>query len=503
MVNAGVGAGIGILIFMLVQGYNVLPFILLLVLGYFVWTLIVQKKVIPGTGKGVLIVDGDHKVGFEDIGGQSTGKKELQEALDFMIDSDRLRHLGIRPLKGILLSGPPGTGKTLMAKAAAHYTDSAFLSMAGSEFVQMYAGVGAERVRGLFNKARQLAKREKKDSAIIFIDELDILGAKRGGNVSHYEYDQTLNQLLVEMDGMGTDSGPQILVIGATNRAEALDQALLRPGRFDRQVRVDLPDKEGRLDILKIHTANKPLGDDVNLEKIAQETFGFSGAHLESVANEAAVFAWREKKEQIGQKHLSEAVEKVMMGEKLERRPGREELHRVAVHESGHALMAELLKPDSVSQITVRPRGAALGYVRHYPQDDIYLYTQNMLEEQIMIALAGSGAEKLIFHDRSTGNAGDYDSALNIVEKMIQSGMTTLGVVDLEYLSEEQRQEITHNVLDELEKQMTAVLTEKREILLLLAQKLEEDESIDGDILRAILAQAEPAPKEAEAKTSA
>ncbi len=488
MVNIALGAGIGVLLFLLVQGYNVLPLVLLAGFVYMTWTVLVQKKVISGGEKGVL-VGNSHGVAFEDIGGQNTGKKELQEALDFMVDSERLRKLGIRPIKGILLSGPPGTGKTLLAKAAAQYTDSAFLSMAGSEFVQMYAGVGAERVRGLFNKARLLAKKEKKKSSIIFIDELDILGAKRGGNVSHHEYDQTLNQLLVEMDGMGTEEGPQVLVIGATNRAEALDPALLRPGRFDRQVRVDLPDKEGRLAILKIHTVKKPLADDVDLEKLAQETFGFSGAHLESVANEAAVFAWRENQEKITQKHLSEAVEKVMMGEKLDRRPCREELKRVAVHEGGHALMAEILKPNSVSQVSIRPRGAALGYVRHYPQDDIYLYTQNMLEDQIMIALAGAGAEELIYADRSTGNAGDYDMALNLVEKMIQSGMSPLGIVDLEHLGEEKRQEGTHAILSGLEKRMQTILEERKNVLMMLAECLEQEENIEGDALRDLLRQ--------------
>lgn len=490
MQNWIIGTGIGILLFLLVQGYNILPVLLLVLLGYFIYTMLAQRQMIPGTGKEVM-VGADHGIEFADIGGQNTGKKELQEALDFMLNSEKMKKLGIRPIKGILLSGPPGTGKTLLAKAAAKYTDSAFLSMAGSEFVQMYAGVGAERVRGLFKKARQLAQKEKKHSAIIFIDELDILGAKRGSNVSHHEYDQTLNQLLVEMDGMGSDASPQVLVIGATNRAEALDRALLRPGRFDRQVMVDLPDKEGRLAILKIHTAKKPLAEDVDLEKIAKESYSFSGAHLESVTNEAAVFAWREGQEKISQKHLSEAIEKVMMGEKLDRRPSKEEMQRVAVHEGGHAIMAELLKPDSVSQVSVRSRGGALGYVRHYPQDDIYLYTQKMLEDQIMIALAGACSEEVLMGERSTGNAGDYEMALNIVEKMIRSGMTPAGLVDLDHLSEERRHEMTNSLLSALEEGTLALLADRREVLAALADRLTEEETLDGDVLRRFLTEKE------------
>jgi ATP-dependent Zn protease len=251
LIDLAIGMGIGIFTYLFVMGYNVMPLGLLFVSIFLVWKLIIQRQLVKTTGKGVIF--STSSIRFDDIGGQNTAKKELQETLDFLRYSERMKVLGIRPMKGILLSGPPGTGKTLLAKAAACYTDSAFISISGSEFVEMYAGVGAERVRNLFRRAREIAGTEKKNSAIIFIDEMDILGVKRGGNVSHHEYDQTLNQLLVEMDGLGTDQGPQILVIAATNRAEALDQALLRPGRFDRQVKVDLPDKEGRLAILNNH----------------------------------------------------------------------------------------------------------------------------------------------------------------------------------------------------------------------------------------------------------
>ncbi|WP_206811840.1 AAA family ATPase [Paradesulfitobacterium ferrireducens] len=483
--DVALGAAAGFLIYLFAMGYNIVPLLFIVGGAYFIWRVVIERGMVRSPGKGVVV--SSTPVTFDDIGGQATAKKELQEGLDFLRHSDRMKELGIRPLKGILLLGPPGTGKTLLAKAAARYTNSAFLAVSGSEFVQMYAGVGAERVRSLFKRAREVARKEKKHSAIIFIDEMDILGGKRGSNISHHEYDQTLNQLLVEMDGLGSDQNPQILVIGATNRAEALDAALLRPGRFDRQVNVDLPDKEGRLAILQIHTKNKPLAEDVDLEQIAHETFGFSGAHLESLTNEAAIFALREKSKVIVQKHLREAVEKVMLGEKLDRRPTADELWRVAVHEGGHALLAETVKPNSVAQISIRSRGHALGFVRHYPDDDLYLYTQEMLEQQIMVALAGAVAEHMILGTRSTGNAGDYEHALSMVERILASGMSTLGIIDLSRLNDGQRQKITREILAELEQKTRVVLEEKKETLLAVAKILQEEETVSGDALREFL----------------
>ena len=476
-----IGLGVGIFAFLMFMGYNVLPLGLLLVGAYLVWTFVLSKQVLKN-GNGVSIATTE--INFEDIGGQSVAKKELQEALDFLLYSDRMRALGIRPLKGILLSGPTGTGKTLLAKAAARYTNSAFLSVSGSEFVEMYAGVGAERVRGLFRRAREMVKKEKKTSAIIFIDEMDILGAKRGSNVSHHEYDQTLNQLLVEMDGLKADQGSHILVMAATNRPETLDATLMRPGRFDRQVKVDLPDKEGRVAILKIHTKNKPLAKSVNLEEIAHETFGFSGAHLESVTNEAAIFALREEANEITDSHLHEAVEKVMLGEKLDRKPSVDELRRIAIHESGHALLAEKVRPNSVAQISIRSRGNALGYVRHYPKNDLYLYTQVMLEDQIMVALAGALAEEELLGMRSTGAMGDYEQALNLVEKLLLAGMSSLGVTDVSLLSAEQRQPVTRSILADLEERTRGLIQKNKETLLRIADILADEETLSGDTLR-------------------
>jgi len=479
-----IGIAIGVFAFLMVLGYNVFPIGLLLVTAYFVWKFVISRQMVKN-GNGVAI--NTTGVDFEDIGGQSVAKKELQEALDFLLYSDRMKALGIRPLKGILLSGPTGTGKTLLAKAAARYTNSAFLLVSGSEFVEMYAGVGAERVRGLFRRAREMVRKEKKTSAIIFIDEMDILGAKRGSNVSHHEYDQTLNQLLIEMDGLKVDQGAHILVMAATNRPEALDAALLRPGRFDRQVKVDLPDKEGRLAILKIHTKNKPLAQDVCLEDIAHETFGFSGAHLESVTNEAAILALRDEASEISKRHLHEAVEKVMLGEKLDRKPTEEELRRIAIHESGHAMLAETVRPNSVSQVSIRSRGNALGYVRHYPKDDLYLYTQAMLEEQIMVALAGALAEEQILGTRSTGAAGDYEQALNLVEKMLLAGMSPLGVTDVSLLNADQRQPVTRDILAELEQRTMKIIEDNKQLLLEITKILEVEETLSGETLRTYL----------------
>ena len=359
------------------------------------------------------------QVDFNQIGGQEVAKKELLEALDFVVKPQQIKDMGIRPLKGLMLVGPPGTGKTLLAKAAAGYTGSVFISTAGSEFIEMYAGVGAQRVRQLFHQCRTKARRENKRSAILFIDEIDILGGKRGMHSSHLEYDQTLNQFLVELDGLNAHDDVNILVIGATNRPEILDAALMRPGRFDRIVQVDLPDLEGRRQILSLHLKNKPVAESVDLEKIARDTFGFSGAHLENLANEAAILAMREKEGHIFEKHLVEAVDKVIMGEKLERKHDPEERWRIAVHETGHALVSEVIKPGSISTVTITPRGKALGYIRQQPERDYFIYTKECLEQQIAVLLGGAVSEKLLLGGRSTGSSNDFIQAVELAKKII------------------------------------------------------------------------------------
>ncbi|WP_391571909.1 AAA family ATPase [Cohnella sp.] len=423
---------------------------------------------------------------FDDIGGQDQPKRELQEALDFLVYKDKIKKLGIRPLKGILLTGPPGTGKTLLAKAAAQYTHSAFIAASGSEFVEMYVGVGAGRIRDLFKEARQQAVKLKRSSAIIFIDEIDGIGGKRDGG-QHREYDQTLNQLLTEMDGVQGDETVRVLLIAATNRKELLDPALLRPGRFDRHIQVDMPDKNGREHILKLHARNKPLAGDASLVKVAEETFGFSGAQLESVMNEAAIYAMREEAEQIAMAHLSQAIDKVMMGERMDRETTREERERVAIHELGHAIVAETVRPDSVAQVSLTPRGQALGYVRHHPRQDSYLYTKTVLEEQIMIALGGAVAEEIFYGGRSTGSKGDFDQATSIVRTMIESGMSELGIVHPQALTQEQWSTENAAILGGLTDKTRELLDRRKASFKLLLNHLISEETLSGKQLRDIL----------------
>ncbi len=392
---------------------------------------------------------------FDQIGGQETAKSELKEALDFVNDREKIKTLGIRPLKGILLNGPPGTGKTLLAKAAANYTGSVFLAASGAEFIEMYVGVGAQRIRRLFAQAIELAQKQNKTSAVIFIDEIDVLGAKRGNGNNNTEHDQTLNELLVQMDGLKIDMQIHVLVIGATNRSDLLDPALLRPGRFDRQVKVDLPDKMGRLSILRIHSQNKPISPEVDYEELAENTFGFSGAQLESVMNEAAIVAFREEQPQIITRHLRQAIDKVILGEKVDRIPARQEKLRIAIHEAGHAVIGELLQPGSVAAIHVSSRSNALGYVRQTQKNEIYLFTLPDLENKISIALAGFAAEELCLGDCSTGATNDFKQAAGLAKQIIISGMSNLGIISPDDLPKEQ-----------LHEELSVILAAQRQITL-------------------------------------
>ncbi|MFW6287171.1 MAG: AAA family ATPase [bacterium] len=485
----GLGLVVGTLIILTVQGFNVLPIVFIGFLAFFMYQMLSQGGM-TGIAGGNKTSDSDKKVPlveFKEIGGQESAKKELVEALEFVKDIQGIKHMGIRAIKGILMSGPPGTGKTMLAKAAARYTDSIFVAASGSEFIEMYAGLGAKRVRNLFKDARQTAKKCGKNSAVIFIDEIDVLGSKRGQVSSHMEYDQTLNQLLVEMDGLSVDDDVQVLILAATNRIDVLDPAILRPGRFDRIVKVDLPAKEGRLSILKIHTANKPLADDVDLEQIARETFRFSGAHLENLANEAAIMALREESPIIKKEHFMEAIDKVIMGEKLDRRPNKEELKRVAIHETGHALIGEILNPGSVSTITITSRGKALGYVRHNPADDVYLQTKEYLEQQISILIAGSIAEEILLDDKSTGAANDFEKAIKLVKTMLVSGMTDLGVVEENSLPKELLHQEMSKILKSVEDKVKKIIIDHKELMSSIADDLIESERFSGDQLRELL----------------
>ncbi|HHY44845.1 MAG TPA: AAA family ATPase [Firmicutes bacterium] len=488
-IMAGIAAGL--VVFLAMRGYNVFPWLLLSGLTYF---LITSRGHLGDIGRKKVGAVVGHRppVTFDDVGGQRVAKRELMEALQFLKDYDRAKRLGIRPLKGILLAGPPGTGKTLLAKAAANYTDSAFISASGSEFIEVYAGLGAQRVRGLFDKARKMARSEKKSAAIIFIDEIEVLAGRRGAQVGHLEYDQTLNQLLVEMDGLKLDDDVRILVIGATNRADLLDAAILRPGRFDRTVRVDLPDREGRCEILNLHLRNKPLSPEVSIDTLAKETFGLSGAHLESLCNEAAILALRKGSEAISQDDLEEALDKVLMGEKLEKLPSPEEIHRVAVHEAGHAVVSEALRPGSVAQVTVSPRGNALGFVRHAPQDDTYVYPRETIEEEICILIAGAGAEEMFFGSKSTTASNDFQRALDLAKRIVSYGMSPLGVVDRDTAAPEVLAKVTREILDRCHDRTASILKKHRSHIREIADALMNRESMPGDELRSLIQRDRP-----------
>lgn len=472
-----VGSTIALVVFLAIIGINITPLVFIaFIMGGFYFFLQTQGNMkLEDVGSGIKNLT----LRFEDIGGQDTAINELKEALEFIRQPEEISKMGIRPLKGILLVGPPGTGKTLLARAAASYTDSVFISASGSEFIEIYAGVGAKRIRQIFSDARKKAKKADKNNAILFIDELDVLGAKRGSHSSHMEYDQTLNQLLVEMDGLSQNENPHMLIIGATNRVDLLDPALIRPGRFDRQVQVGLPDKKGRVKILDIHTRNKPLANSLVLEDIGRETFGFSGAHLESLANEAAILAMRENSATIDKNHFLEAVNKVIMGEKLDRRPGDEEIKRVGYHESGHAVASEFTNPGSVSSLTVIPRGAALGFMRQAPKDDQYLYTREELEQQIVVALAGAIAEELEFGNRSTGSKSDFNQVWKLSREIVAAGLSSLGIVDITELSSEKCYDECKSIISTMEAKTREVLKDKQKQLLAVAECLVNEESID------------------------
>jgi cell division protease FtsH len=383
-----------------------------------------------GKSKAKIYMEKEVKVTFADVAGVDEAKTELQEVVEFLRTPEKFSRLGGKIPKGILLVGPPGTGKTLLAKAVAGESGVPFFSISGSEFVEMFVGVGAARVRDLFEQAKQKAP------CIIFVDELDALGKARGVMTSgHDEREQTLNQLLVEMDGFDPRAG--VILMAATNRPEILDPALLRAGRFDRQVLVDRPDKAGRLAILRVHAKGVQLAPSVDLEVIAAMTPGFAGADLANILNEAALLAVRQSKESVEMSDLQEAVERVIAGlEKKNRVLNRQEKERVAYHEIGHALVAlNVSGSDPVQKISIIPRGvAALGYTLQLPTEDRFLMTQSELENRIAVLLGGRVAEELIFHEASTGARDDLVKATDIAKSMIKAyGMSEkLGKVSFE-----------------------------------------------------------------------
>ncbi|WP_235379991.1 ATP-dependent zinc metalloprotease FtsH [Pseudoflavonifractor phocaeensis] len=407
--------------------YNMLPqFLLLLAVGVFLFILYRQRMAsmngggAPGAARfgharTRTLADQGKKVTFEDVAGAEEEKAELQEIVEFLRDPQKFTALGARIPKGVLLVGPPGTGKTLIAKAVAGEAGVHFLSISGSDFVELYVGVGASRVRDLFDQA-------KKDApAIVFIDEIDAVGRQRGAGLGggHDEREQTLNQLLVEMDGFGSNEG--VIVLAATNRQDILDPALLRPGRFDRQIYVGLPDIKGREAILKVHAKKKPLAEDVSLSEVARATAGFTGADLENLLNEAALLAAREDKRFITMSDLHEAMLKVIAGPEKKSRVVTEHARRLtAYHEAGHAIVIHQLdSQDPVHQITIVPRGPAGGMTISLPSEDKAYLSRKELEERIAVCLGGRVAEQVVLGDISTGASSDIQKASQIARSMV------------------------------------------------------------------------------------
>jgi cell division protease FtsH len=460
-----------------------------------------------GKSRAKLVADKDTGVTFADVAGCEEAKYELQEIVDFLKNPERYRALGARIPKGVLLSGPPGTGKTLLARAVAGEAKVPFFSLSGSEFVEMFVGVGAARVRDLFQQAKVHAP------TIIFIDELDAIGRQRGVHIGpvNDEREQTLNQLLVEMDGFDANAG--VIILAATNRPEVLDRALLRPGRFDRQVVIDAPDLGGREAILKIHARGKPLASDVDLRRIAQATPGFSGADLSNAMNEAALLAARRSASKITQRDLEDAVEKVVAGpERKSRRLLEEEKRRVAYHEVGHALVAAYSKyADPVQKISIVPRGrAALGYTLQLPAEEQFLLTRPALLDRIKGLLGGRAAEEVVFGEVSTGAENDLERATALARQMVcLFGMSkSVGLVHVGqrqspfYLappdgalqrdcSEQTAREIDEEVkrlLDRAYQEARQILAERRDQLDRIARELLKYETLDAQIFQQLLA---------------
>ena len=442
--------------------------------------------------KARVFVDNRPKVTFKDVAGIDEVKEEVSEIVDFLRNPRKYQQLGGRIPKGVLLAGAPGTGKTLLAKAIAGEASVPFLSVSGSEFVEMFVGVGASRVRDLFEQAKRHAP------CIVFIDEIDAVGRRRGAGFTggHDEREQTLNQLLVEMDGFESSEG--IIVIAATNRPDILDPALLRPGRFDRQIFVPLPDVKGRLEILKIHTKNKPLADGVDLEVIARSTPGFSGADLANIVNEAALIAAKRNHGRITMEDFEEAKDKVTMG--IERKSmvlSEEEKTTTAYHEAGHTLIARLLPgADKVHKVTIIPRGKALGITQQLPEEDRYTYTREYLLDRLCVLLGGRVAEELALGTISTGAGNDIERATEIARKMVAEwGMSDrIGPIAVklkehfgeppELVSEEMKKlvdEEVKRILKEAYERTRSLISSNMEKLQNLAKALLERETLTGE----------------------
>ncbi len=442
-------------------------------------------------------------VTFDDVAGVEEAKQELQEVVDFLKSREKFQALGARIPKGMLLIGPPGTGKTLMARAIAGEAGVPFFSISGSEFVEMFVGVGASRVRDLFDQAKRNAP------CIIFIDEIDAVGRHRGAGLGggHDEREQTLNQILVEMDGFETNTS--VIVVAATNRPDILDTALLRPGRFDRRIVLDLPDIIGRTAILKIHSKGKPLEDSVNLESLAKQTVGFSGADLENMVNEAAILSARRNKKAIEMGELEESIDRVIAGpERRSRKINPKEKEITAYHEAGHALVAKTLpNADPVHKISVVARGMSLGHTRQLPTEDRYLLTKSQFNDMLATLLGGHAAEELIFNEFTTGASDDIKRATDLAHKMVTEygmsdklGPRTFGnkqeMVFLGREIAEQRDygdkiadmidDEVHKIIEQAYETAKGILADNRQRLTYIAERLVAQETLEGEVLETI-----------------
>ncbi|WP_026370156.1 ATP-dependent zinc metalloprotease FtsH [Kallotenue papyrolyticum] len=491
----------------------VLP--MLLLIGFFVFFMRQaqgsnNQAMSFGKSRARMFTSDKPTVTFADVAGQEEAKQDLTEVVEFLKFPDKFAQLGARIPRGVLMVGPPGTGKTLLSRAVAGEAGVPFFSISGSEFVEMFVGVGASRVRDLFDQAKRNAP------CIVFIDEIDAVGRQRGAGLggSHDEREQTLNQILVEMDGFDTNTN--VIVIAATNRPDVLDPALVRPGRFDRQVVLDAPDIKGRIDILKVHTKGKPLADDVNLEAIAKVTPGASGADLANIVNEAAILAARRGKKRITMMELEDATERMMLGgpERRSRVMTPEEKRLTAYHEAGHAIVgAAMPKANPVHKITIVPRGRAGGYTLFLPEDDQNYRTVMQFEADMAAAMGGRAAEELVLKDFTTGAGGDIQHITKLARAMVtRFGMSEkLGPIQLGDVQEmvflgreiaEQRNysEETAKLIDAEVKRLVdtahqralQILQENMDVLHELAQKLLEVETLGGEELRAILAKVRP-----------
>lgn len=479
--------------------WTILPFVLVGGLFYLMFRSVQGANIRAlSFGKSQARLVTGHKTTFVDVAGVDEAKQELVEVVEFLKYPDKFRRLGAEIPKGVLLVGPPGTGKTLLAKAVAGEAGVPFFSISASEFVEMFVGVGAARVRDLFTKAKRNAP------AILFIDELDAIGRQRGAGLggSHDEREQTLNQILVEMDGFETDT--RVIILGSTNRPDVLDPALLRPGRFDRRVIIDLPDKKAREEILRIHIKGKPLEASINLGHIAANTTGFSGADLKNVVNEAAIFAARSNSKEITKQNFDQAIEKVLLGpERRSRILSEEEKQITAFHEAGHAVVARILKhTDPVHKVSIVSRGLALGFTWTRPDKDRRLYSRSKFEDELAQLLGGRVAEELTFQEITTGAENDLKRATKIARDMVtvfgmseKLGPVTWGERDeLVFLGRELGEHKTYSdklaeqidqevksIIQKAHDRAKIVLAKYRDLLKKISEKLIQEETIEGE----------------------